>query len=159
MKKLISIVLLLSFVFVAIGAKKQDPNAPSKKPIPKEVLYLIVAIGEVESGNDDTKIGDNGKSIGRYQISEAAYIDSKTQEVVGGTWQDCHEKKYAALVLIRYVRWYERKALENGDLETICRFYNSGPNWRKKKHLTDGYWKKVKAEYDKVAANGGMPTH
>lgn len=39
------------------------------------ITILLACLSMIESGDDDRKIGDHGKSRGRYQISEKAWME------------------------------------------------------------------------------------
>jgi hypothetical protein len=101
---------------------------------------FINATHQVEaSGSLNPPDGRYGE-IGPFQITEPYWIDSG----VKCTFQECRDYNTAIKVMIEYFKRYEHKALLNGDYESLARLHNSGPGWAKKKHLTDGYWAKVK---------------
>jgi len=123
---------LLSFLLVITVIA-----APSKG---ESLRTIFRAIGQVESGNNDkVKDGDNGKSIGRYQIQYAYWKDSG----VSGHYQECRKKDYAEKVMIGYWKRYCSDALRKGDAEVLARIHNGGPRGHKIK-ATLPYWKKVK---------------
>ena len=59
-------------------------------PISSKLFYAIMM---VESGGDVNAVGDNGKSIGAYQIQEGYWRDAvefnPSLTANGETWQDC----------------------------------------------------------------------
>ena len=93
-------------------------------------------MGKLESNNKTNAIGDNGKAIGIYQIHKICWLDVKDK--IGGNYTNCFEAKYAKKVVFYYLNRYE----PNGNLESWARLWNSGPNWRNKKQLTNKYWQK-----------------
>jgi hypothetical protein len=111
---------------------------------------LFRAIGQVESGHDDNAVGDGGASIGRYQIQEPYHRDAlEYHKTIGGVYTDVRNPRYAERVMRAYFKRYAKAAYYARDYETLARLHNSGPKWAKKKHKTDGYWAKVKAELNK----------
>ena len=98
------------------------------------------ALGTVESSNNDNAVGDNGKSIGRYQIQYDYWKDSG----VKGQYQQVKNHEYAERVMIAYWTRYCPKALKGKDFQTLSRIHNGGPRGHKIK-ATLKYWAKVKA--------------
>ena len=110
---------------------------------------LIYAIGTVESNHDDNAVGDQGRSIGRYQIMRAYWQDAtEYDKTIGGKYEDVRNPVYAAKVMRAYWRRYARAAYEAGDFETLSRIHNGGPKGHKKQ-ATVGYWRKVQRELAK----------
>lgn len=108
-----------------------------------DINRVLDAVRRVESGNRTGRIiGDNGASIGPYQIQRAFWKDSR----VPGRYEDCHDEKYARRVVLAYWKRYEPEAVKKGDAETLARLHNAGPGWRSKRAATNGYWRKVKGE-------------
>lgn len=106
---------------------------------------LLQAICIVESNCQDLT-GDNGKSIGLYQIQEAYFIDSK----VKGKYEQCRDKEFAEKVMLAYWTRYAKDSLTKDsltldDLEKLARIHNGGPKGHKKE-ATIKYWEKVKRE-------------
>ena len=83
-------------------------------------------------------VGDNGKSIGPYQISKAYWIDSQ----VAGKWEDCKQYEYSRLVMMRYWQRYCLAASNKKDWKTMARIHNGGPHGNTKAS-TLKYWEKV----------------
>jgi len=119
-------------------------------PVSGEPLFplnkqFVNNIGIIESNNNDFAIGDGGNSISRYQIGVAAYIDAKQYDKsINFSYQSLTKPAHALKVMTAYMNRYERRAVINNDFEALARLWNSGPNWRKKKHLTNNYWLKYK---------------
>jgi hypothetical protein len=109
---------------------------------------FIHAIAMVESGTPPYKNnrikGDNGKSLGPFQISEAYWIDAD----VDGMYADCVYWHYSVNTMWAYWCRYALDAVKNDDFETLARIHNGGPNGHKK-HATIKYWNKVKKEMSK----------
>lgn len=104
----------------------------------------------VESGgNLHPRDGDNGRSIGPYQISRPYWQDSK----VGGSYQRCREKDYSERVMKEYWKRHApqtyRKVISGRgnirDFEKLARIHNGGPRGHMKPQTTK-YWKKVHAQ-------------
>lgn len=106
---------------------------------------FVNAIGIVESNNRDSAIGDNGKSISRYQIQRAAYLDAKEfNKSIKFSYESLTNRANALIVMESYLNRYAREAIKKNDFESLARLWNSGPNWKNKKNKTEIYWGKVK---------------
>jgi len=106
---------------------------------------LFDAIRQVETGGepDDGRnaTGDDGRSIGPYQIQLRYWLDSRTP----GEWQSCRQRFYAERVMVLYWRRHCPIALRNYDYQTLARVHNGGPlGWMNPR--TVGYWRKVRAK-------------
>lgn len=111
-----------------------------------DIDNLIYAIGTVESNHDDNAVGDQGRSIGRYQIMRAYHADAlEFDPSIGGKYEDVRDPIYAAKVMRAYWRRYARAAYEAGDYETLARIHNGGPTGHRKA-ATVKYWVKVRRE-------------
>ena len=110
---------------------------------------LLDAIKAVESGGDSSAVGDNGKSLGAYQIGKAYWSDATKHGKVkwdykAGVKDDAKCKQV--------IRWYwKRYAPKNATKETKARIHNGGPKGHKKK-ATEKYWAKVKKAMEKGGA-------
>ena len=107
---------------------------------------LFHAIGEVESGNDDDAVGDDGNALGRYQIWEIYWQDAIEHDPsIGGEYTDVTNPEYARKVMLAYWdRYATKKRLgHEPTLEDLARIHNGGPNGFKR-DSTLGYWEKVK---------------
>ena len=109
---------------------------------------FFTALAEVETGNrsdPDHYVGDQGRSLGRYQISKAYWKDAlKADPSIGGKYEDCTNPAYARKIVRAYLLRYARRAVENGDEASaiiLARTHNGGPNGRSKR-ATEGYGKK-----------------
>lgn len=109
-----------------------------------EQSELVAALIEVESGGDDSAVGDGGKSIGCLQISEAYWKDSGVE----GEWIDCYNREYAINVLVAYMKRYAQEKWRVLDAEHCSRLHNGGPKGPEKK-ATAPYWAKVKKILDR----------
>jgi len=110
---------------------------------------FIKAVHQVESSGRLGEIyGDNGRSLGPLQIGKLYYQDAKefSKGKLKGSYSDVSDLTYAKKVVFYYLLRYEGKSLQCGDFESMARAHNGGPNWRNKRHLTNGYWQKVKKQ-------------
>jgi hypothetical protein len=103
---------------------------------------LFDAIREVETGGspDPTNVlGDNGRSLGPYQISYEYWSDALYKHPeIGGGYRDVKNALYAEWVMLAY---WSRYAPDDS-YETLARIHNGGPLgylWSN----TAGYWKKI----------------
>jgi len=131
MKNLIPLVLSLT---AATSAFAQVPES--------DMVRLLAAIKQVESGGNPNAIGDQGKALGAYQIWKSywqdgiAYVPS-----IGGCYEDCKDPKYAEFVVRAYLARYAPKR-GTVTLEMLARIHNGGPRGYLKQ-ATLKYWHKV----------------
>ena len=122
----IALATLLGIACVALGEEK------SLRP-------LLDAIATVESGADDSAVGDNGRSRGPLQCGRAAWKEGC--EFLGVTWDygtDVWKRFESEAVFIAYThRWGART------FEERARTWVGGPRGRFKP-CTLVYWKKVR---------------
>lgn len=120
------------------------------------IAQLILAIIQVESGNNMMAVGDNGKAYGCMQI-HAAYV--KDVNRIWGTnfnHNDAFDKMAAMEMFLIYTRHYadkmEDKLNRTATFEDLARIHNGGPNgW--KKQSTKKYWAKVQEAHKQLHAN------
>ena len=112
---------------------------------------LFRAIRKVETGGhkDPTNaLGDNGASLGPFQISELYWRDAVTHmPELGGTYQDVRGDYYSQLVMMAY---WDRYAPDDS-YETLARIHNGGPNGHRL-GSTDYYWAKVRLSLDTLTS-------
>lgn len=113
-----------------------------------EHRQILDAIRQVETGGEPdggrNATGDNGASIGPYQIQKAYWMDSG----IPGKWEDCRDKDYAEKVMLAYWKRYVPEALKQHDHEVLARTHNGGPKGSQRK-ATIPYWHKVKKILEK----------
>jgi hypothetical protein len=137
--KLVGLLSLTLLIIPLAGASKKT----------KQVIVtdeLLNAICMVESGCDpNVEDGDNGKSIGRMQIQLPYFSDAKEfDKTIDFSYEDCRTSYEKSKRVVR--AYMQRYAPDNATAEQIARVHNAGPRALSKKriHLTDGYWAKVK---------------
>lgn len=124
----------------------QRPTVQTLDEYRVQLRPLLDAIRHVESGGDDRAVGDQGRSIGPYQIQQAYWRDARSWcRGLRGAYTDCYARDYAERCIVAYWHRYCRRALRNGDLEQLARVHNGGPQGHRKA-ATDPYWAKVKAQ-------------
>lgn len=106
-----------------------------------DLRSLLDAIREVESGNDPSQVGDDGRSLGPYQIQWAYWRDSG----VPGVYTQVRDPRYAERVMIGYWKRYCPEALARCDYQTLARVHNGGHSGARKA-ATLYYWQKVSRE-------------
>lgn len=112
---------------------------------------LLIAIMQVESGgclNPSHAVGDNGASIGAYQIQKAVIDDcNRVYKQYTFTYNDRYDiqksKQICYLYLSYWGNHYKKKTGKEPTAETLARIWNGGPNGYKKQS-TIKYWNKVK---------------
>lgn len=106
------------------------------------VRPLLDAIRQVETGgrSDPAQArGDDGRSLGPYQIQRPYWRDSG----VPGNYEQVRDTAYAERVVVAYWKRYCPRALAAGDWETLARVHNGGP-LGKSKASTKVYWLRVR---------------
>jgi len=92
-----------------------------------------------ESRGDDRAVGDFGASRGPLQCGRAAWQDAC--EYAGVSWDYDRwvwNPTRSRWILLWYTMRYGARTCEER-----ARCWNSGPKWRKKYHLTNGYWRRI----------------
>jgi hypothetical protein len=109
------------------------------------LIQIILVLIQVESSGNDFAIGDNGKSYGCLQMTEAYVQDAS--EYAGRQWehQDAFCREASVDIFIAYMSKYatEERIGRPVTIEDIARIHNGGPNGYKK-ISTKKYWQKVK---------------
>lgn len=108
----------------------------------EELRPLFRAIRVVETSSMETRdvaIGDDGRSIGPYQISRAYWVDSGKR----GRWTGCRGQSYSERVMLAYWKRHCPTALGQRNLEVLARIHNGGPNGQSK-CATSSYWQRVR---------------
>lgn len=125
------------------GAERGEDNRPPSAPRSAlRVSCLLDAIRQVESGNrPEPPDGDGGRSIGPYQIQRAYWGDAR----VPWPYQAVRGEAEARATVLAYWRRWAPAALAAGDLETLARIHNGGPDGAAK-HNTLAYWRRVLKE-------------
>ena len=135
--------MTLSALIVTLVLAVQMPADFNPRPV-------LDAIRQVESGgcaDPANAVGDSGKAIGPYQIWRAYWQDAVEHDpslvANGETHQSVRNAAYAERVILAYWARYA----PSWDAQTLARIHNGGPAAMKakRKHLTDGYWAKVRA--------------
>lgn len=141
--------LLAAFVLTALvtaAVRAQRPTLEQLDALRVEHRALLDAIRQVESGGDDSAVGDGGKAIGAYQIWRVYWQDAvEWAPALEGTWADCYGREHAERVVVAYWHRYCRQALKDKNLEQLARVHNGGPKGHKKR-ATLPYWVKVSAQ-------------
>ena len=120
------------------GSGREEISSPCK---------LLDAICKVESNCDSSQIGDNGDSIGAYQIQYAYWLDAIEFSGIGGEYDDVLNDDYAQQIVLAYWdRYATMKRLGHIPTdEDRARIHNGGPNGYKKS-ATVKYWNKIQNE-------------
>jgi hypothetical protein len=107
-----------------------------------EMRPLFVAIQAVETSGirpPNQAVGDDGRSIGPYQISRAYWRDSG----IRGKWTRCRGQVYSEEVMVAYWKRHCPEALRERNFEALARIHNGGPSGQGK-GATKAYWQKVR---------------
>ena len=106
-----------------------------------EVSKLLPALIQVESGGDNSAIGDSGNAIGCLQIWPVMVEDVNRVSGQGFTLNDRLSRHQS----LKMARIYFRHYGKGWNIEQAARCWNGGPTGNKKK-ATLKYWEKVKKE-------------
>jgi hypothetical protein len=136
-------IVLFSFLtFVCLGAQvsASEPSAS-----------LVEALIQVESGGDDSVVGDTNlknKAYGCLQIRQPCVDDVNRALGTNYRAEDCQNDRSLSIKIFEcYIGLYAtKKRLDREPTdEDRARIWNGGPNgW--KKSSTEKYWTKVKKE-------------
>lgn len=120
-------------------------------PQADELDLLLDAIRVVETGGEPNggrdAVGDQGRSIGPFQIQRAYWLDSE----VPGSWEDCRDAAYARRVVQAYWRRYAPQAFARADARVLARIHNGGPGGARSER-TLVYWTRVERELARLRA-------
>ena len=131
MKKLIPLVLSFTAATSAFAQVQES-----------DMVRLLAAIKQVESGGNPNAVGDQGKALGVFQIWKSYWQDSVAYvPSIGGCYQDCKDPKYAESVVRAYLARYTPKG-KTVTLEMLARIHNGGPRGYLKP-ATLKYWLKI----------------
>jgi len=113
----------------------------------KLIMCLIPLLIQVESGGNNSAIGDNGNAVGCLQIWKIVVDDcNRIQKQEVFEYKDRLSRprsiRMAQIYLDHYGRAYERKTGHTATLEVLARCWNGGPTGYKKAS-TLKYWHKV----------------
>lgn len=116
---------------------------------------LLLALAVVESAMNPIAVGDNGKSVGVLQISEAVVIDVNSIYGTSYDWpKDAYDTSASFDIAQFYLEyWVKQSIKKNPSLskqkdEIAARIWNGGPNGYLKES-TEQYWNKVRKEMKK----------
>jgi hypothetical protein len=118
-----------------------QPPEPTTVFVSISLRSLFDAIRQVETGghaDPANAIGDDGASLGPYQISRAYWTDADVE----GRYEHVKVARYAERVMIAYWSRYCYDALIDDDFETLARVHNGGPAGARKDATID-YWRRV----------------
>jgi hypothetical protein len=99
---------------------------PAASPAAPKIERLLDAIRQVETGQHPdpaNALGDQGRSLGPYQITYAYWKDSG----VPGQYKQVRNRAYAERVVTAYWQRYCPEALARNDWRTLAKVHNGGP--------------------------------
>lgn len=110
---------------------------------PLLLSQVIESIEQVESGGDMNAVGDDGRSIGSFQIGEMYWKDAvKFDSSLGGVYTDvATNREYAIRVMLTYWKRYAR----TWEPEELARLHVGGP-YGPFRESSVPYWNKVQKE-------------
>jgi len=95
------------YCIIAAMACGQAPALPAAE----KDAYMLAAIAAVESGNDHKAVGDNGASLGAWQMQDAAWAEANAErrrlgkvEHARSAWRDPLVQSDMAASFLRVIR-------------------------------------------------------
>lgn len=107
---------------------------------------FFTALHQIETGGRIGAItGDQGRSLGPYQISRPYWIDACKQNpaLKSKGYRAVTEVSYSKQVVRAWLSRYCPQAVKSKDYETMARCHNGGPRGSKKR-ATLAYWNKFR---------------
>jgi len=95
---------------------------------PPESFWRALHLVET-SGRTGPILGDNGQALGPFQIHKEYHADSR----IAGDYSRCADLAYSRRVVSAYLKHYAPTAWRNGDVATLARIHNGGPNGASKR--------------------------
>lgn len=113
---------------------------------------LLSALVMVESGGNNFKVGNEGKTLGPLQIRKEVVRDVNRYYGTDFKHEDAFDPAKARNIVRKYlqVQMNSGKLPEKATHEDLARFYNGGSLGYKKKYITDNYWRKVDRELKRL---------
>lgn len=139
MKKIVTVLTIVSMVIGCFGATKQNPVLTDK---------FVDALIRVESNGRNNAIGDKGKAVGCLQIWTVVVDDVNQVSKKKYSYSDRKDRAKSIEICKAYLnRWgnyYQKKTGKVPTQEVYAKIWNGGPNGHKNAR-TDQYWTKVRA--------------
>lgn len=140
-------IAILTLIVIGILASFAAAVPP---PDDYDLDRILTAIRKQESGGEkrpNEAVGDNGTSLGSFQISRDYWTDALDHDPsIGGKYEDVKNPDYARRVIVAYLSRYIKKS-EHWTDERVARIHNGGPAGMRKKS-TIKYWREVRAKLD-----------
>jgi hypothetical protein len=115
---------------------------------------LLAAIMMVESSGDPEAVGDNGASVGAYQIQQADITDVNRVYGTSYVTADRLSPEKSREICIKYLTYwggrYEYNSGQKATDEVLARIWNGGP-YGFRKAATERYWAKVALRMERMA--------
>ena len=130
-----------------VGTALLDSPKPIATAAPSELSMdeVFHIIRQVETGGHPdpaNAIGDQGRSLGPYQISRAYFQDAVDHDpsLYGLEYECVRDQRMSEIIMLAY---FERWIPTPWTMESLARTHNGGPKGRFKES-TLPYWKKCK---------------
>ena len=110
------------------------------KVIDIDEVFRVIRQAETGGHHDPSNaLGDQGKSLGPFQISRAFFADAIQQDesLCGLDYEGVRDDHISQVIMLAY---WARYAYLPWTAEDLCRLHNGGPSRRG----TDEYWDKCK---------------
>lgn len=109
---------------------------------------FIQALIQVESTNNDSAVGDNGKAVGPLQIWPITVREvNRILALKGSLKRYTLDDRWSRTKSIQMFDIWREHHLPEASLELIARTWNGGVKYRFSRDATN-YWKKVKYTFD-----------
>jgi len=109
---------------------------------------FIQALIQVESTNNDSAVGDNGRAVGPLQIWPITVREvNRILSLKGSSKRYTLSDRWSRTKSIQMFDIWRNHHLPEAPLEVVARTWNGGTKYRFSKDATE-YWKKVKYNLD-----------
>lgn len=129
--------------------KKNMSNEIIKEPTIEKIDFdrLIDALIKVESGGNDTAVGDDGKAFGPLQLWQIYVDDVNRIYKTNYKHSDAFDRERAVDIVKKYLSFwgkkYKMKTGKEPTYEVLAKIHNGGPNGPLNP-ATETYWTKVR---------------
>lgn len=139
---------ILSLIVLALASFTTSAMADTDALFTPEVFKALAAQESRGEKNPDAAVGDNGASLGRYQIQYAYWVDAveKNPGLKARGYEAVKDPRYAEEIIKAYAR---RWAPKGATLQDVIRIHNGGPKGYLRSS-TEAYWKQFKARLDRI---------
>jgi hypothetical protein len=137
--------MLTILLLLTLGAHNETQTKVERRggDTDPKLEKLLDAIEWVESRGDTLAVGDNGRSLGAYQIQRAYVSDALGRRLSSGEYRRISfSRRSSRDAIVRYWKRYAPVAYRQGRAGDLARIHHGGPHGDHKA-ATKKYWRKV----------------